>query len=92
MDLNREQLLKQLTALDFMAVDLQLYLDTHPNDWNALYRYNCIVTQADTLRSYYERLFGPLYSYRSTSDYPWRWINNPWPWDYDFNFKLAGEE
>lgn len=29
---NRNELLKQLTALDFMAVDLQLYLDTHPND------------------------------------------------------------
>ncbi|MCR4434307.1 MAG: spore coat protein CotJB [Clostridiales bacterium] len=92
MDKNRQKLLKQLSALDFMAVDLNLYLDTHPYDRDALLRYNSIVMQANALRSYYERMYGPLYSFRSTSDYPWRWINNPWPWEYEFNFKLAGEE
>ncbi|HHX17585.1 MAG TPA: spore coat protein CotJB [Clostridium sp.] len=89
---NRDELLKQLTALDFMAVDLQLYLDTHPNDREALCRYNTIVAQAAMLRSMFERIYGPLCSYRSASQYPWQWINNPWPWNYSFNFSLAGEE
>lgn len=89
---NRDELLKQLTALDFMAVDLQLYLDTHPNDRGALCKYNAIVAQAAMLRSMFERLYGPLCSFRSNSQYPWQWINNPWPWNYSFNFSLAGEE
>ncbi|TYQ14673.1 UNVERIFIED_CONTAM: spore coat protein JB [Acetivibrio alkalicellulosi] len=89
---NRQELLKQLTAIDFMAVDLQLYLDTHPNDREALMRYNTIVTQSNMLKSTYERLYGPLCSFRSCSQYPWQWINDPWPWHYSFNFSLAGEE
>lgn len=92
MDENRDLLLKQLSALDFMAVDLHLYLDTHPNDRNALVMYNNVVTQADVLRQNYERQYGPLFSYRSIGGYPWNWINNPWPWQYEFNFRLAGEE
>lgn len=92
MDRNRDELLKQLSALDFMAVDLQLYLDTHPYDREVLMRYNSVVAQADMLRRTYERMYGPLYSYRSSSCYPWQWINNPWPWSYEFNYKLAGEE
>ncbi len=92
MDMNRTELLKQLSALDFMAVDLHLYLDTHPCDREALMRYNNTVAQANMLRSMYERAYGPLYSYRSCSGYPWQWINNPWPWSTEFNFKLAGEE
>lgn len=92
MNIDRQELLKQLTALDFMAVDLQLYLNTHPNDREALFRYNSVVAQADMLRQTYERMYGPLCSYRSRSAYPWQWINDPWPWQYGFNFKLAGEE
>ena len=92
MDTNRQELLKQLTALDFMAVDLQLYLDTHPYDREALFKYNQVLRQAEVFRCNYESMYGPLTSYRSPSPYPWRWINNPWPWEYDFNFRLAGEE
>ena len=92
MDIKRETILKHLTALDFMAVDLHLYLDTHPYDREALNKYNWVNMQAGNMRSTYERLYGPLTSYRSLSAYPWQWINNPWPWSYEFNFDLAGEE
>ena len=91
-NMNRSELLLQLTALDFMAVDLHLYLDTHPHDRVALARYNCIIMQAEVLRDAYQTAYGPLYSYRSPSSYPWQWTNNDWPWNYDFNFDLAGEE
>jgi len=92
MNQNKQSLLKKLMALDFMAVDLHLYLNTHPCDREALMRYNSIVSQAQMLRQTYEGMFGPLCSFRSTSKYPWQWINNPWPWCYQFNFRLSGEE
>ena len=38
--MDRENLLKRLTMLDFMAVDMQLFLDTHPDDTNAIAKYN----------------------------------------------------
>lgn len=90
--MTRETLLKQLSALDFVAVDLQLFLDTHPNDKDALNQYNQINAQAAALRQQYESTCGPLWSFRSASQYPWQWINDPWPWQYNFNFKLAGDD
>lgn len=92
MNNQKDELLKLLTSLDFMAVDLALYLDTHPNDRAALSQYNSIITQADSVRRSYQEKYGPLYSFRSPSGYPWQWSQNPWPWDADFNFSLAGEE
>lgn len=92
MYLNKQDLLNKLMALDFAAVDLQLYLDTHPHDRNALAKYNSTVCQAQRLRQAYENMYGPLFSFRSASRYPWQWINEPWPWQYQFNFRIAGEE
>jgi len=90
--MNKEEMLKELTALDFYAVDLQLYLDTHPADREALPKYNAVVEEANTLRREYEKLYGPLNSYRSVSKSPWQWIDDPWPWQYQFNFSLTGDD
>jgi spore coat protein JB len=88
----RDELLLQLTALDFMAVDLHLYLDTHPNDKEALTKYNAIIAKADTLRNTYQQKYGPLYSFRSPSRYPWEWTDGSWPTLREFNFELPGKE
>lgn len=87
--MNRDELLKCLTALDFMAVDLALYLDTHPHDDDAINKYNETVDEADKYRLMYEANYGPLCSYRSASRNKWSWINNPWPWTEQFNFELG---
>lgn len=90
--MKKEEMLRELTALDFYAVDLHLYLNTHPDDREALNKYNAVVSRANALRSEYERMYGPLSSYRSVSKYPWQWIDDPWPWQYQFNFYLAGDD
>ena len=90
--MNHDDLLKKLMALDFVAVDLALFLNTHPDDCEALAKYNETLAEANTLRSEYEECFGPLYSFRSMSDYPWQWMEDPWPWQYSFNFKMPSEE
>jgi spore coat protein JB len=84
-------LLKQITELDFMAVDLQLYLNTHPGDCNALNQYNATVCKARMLKQKYEMMYEPLYSWISTSKYPWQWTTELWPWHERFNFKFTGE-
>lgn len=90
--MNKEEMLRELTALDFYTVDLQLYLNTHPNDREALAKYNAVAERANALRQEYEKMFGPLSSFRSTSKYPWQWIDDPWPWQYQFNFNLTGDD
>ena len=91
--MNRGELLKELSMLDFMATDIHLYLDTHPNDKEMIKKYNAIVSQADACRCKYENLYGPLCSYRSASkENQWTWIDEPWPWDEEFNVRVCEED
>lgn len=89
--MNRDEMLKSLMTLDFMAVDLALFLDTHPDNTDAIGDYDRIVRTADTLRMQYEAQYGPLCSFRSEADGKWRWIDNPWPWSHCANPEF-GEE
>jgi len=90
---NRDELLKQLTILDFMLVDLALFLNTHPQEREAIEEYNAVACEADRVRADFERLFGPLCSYRSKNPAPvWTWMDDPWPWSKEGNFNLLEGE
>jgi len=74
-------LLHQLQAIDFALVDLTLYLDTHPNDYEAIRQFNELSLKRRKLKKQYETQFGPLQQYgNSYSQYPWDWSKTPWPW------------
>lgn len=79
--MTREELLMQLMALDFAAIELQLYMNTHPRDKRGLDKYNQTVLQAAQVRAEFEREFGPLTSFRSVNEQRWKWIDDPWPWN-----------
>lgn len=90
--MNRDELLKKLSAIDFYLIDLHLYLNTHPTDKEAITQYNALVTEAKQLRSEYEQNYGMLLANNSMSRTPWQWIDNPWPWQKKFNFELSGDD
>ena len=76
---------KELAALmesGFAALDLQLYIDTHPSDAEAIAVYNECALNYEKARQEYEKAHGPLYSFISPSD-PKRftWVDSPWPWE-----------
>jgi len=83
--MNRDELLTCLMALDFVAVDLGLFLNTHPNDADAIEKYNETIAEADKYRQMYETNFGPLCQFRSASRKAWSWSANPWPWQESQN-------
>jgi spore coat protein JB len=76
----QEKMLKDLMALDFMAIDLNLYLNTHPYDGRALMIFINTVQRSNMVRDNYERMYGPITASASNS-WPWPWINSPWPWE-----------
>jgi spore coat protein JB len=77
-------------AEEFTAVELNLFLDTHPDDERALNDYNETVERLRELKAAYENQFGPLTNFGyATSEYPWRWVDEPWPWQ--INFAMKGE-
>jgi spore coat protein JB len=79
---NQQAMLLEIQRLQFAAIELNLYLDTHPDDQQALMSYNSIVPQLKQRIASYEQLCGPLFHFgMSASQQSWQWINSPWPWD-----------
>jgi len=75
------QLMEQLQAVDFVLVELTLYLDTHNDDLEAINQFNHYVKERKHLKKAFESQFGPLLQFgNSYSSYPWNWDDTPWPW------------
>ncbi|MFT8871112.1 MAG: spore coat protein CotJB [Sporolactobacillus sp.] len=73
--------LQALQAIDFTVVELNLYLDTHPDDLDALKQFNSAALKSHELRTDFEKKYGPLQGFgNSFSAFPWQWVEAPWPW------------
>ncbi|MDD2489705.1 MAG: spore coat protein CotJB [Bacilli bacterium] len=78
----RESLLNKVREYDFALVELDLFLDNHPNDQEKIQLYNQYLKQSKQARQEYEQRYGPL-SLNSDwlNTYPWGWLTPPWPWE-----------
>ena len=56
----REELLEQISALEFVIADLKLFLDTHPCNQEVLKVYREYVQQSKELREKFTAFYGPL--------------------------------
>lgn len=75
------QLLGELQAVDFVLVELTLYLDTHPDDTQALTQFAQFQRRKMTLRQQFEHAFGSMIEYGSSANgSTWTWNDAPWPW------------
>ena len=93
--MERDVMLQKLMEMDFIATDLGLYLNTHPEETEAITAYRQVIAAAETLRAKFEAAYGPLCSFRSDAqegDTSWQWKNDPWPWQLGANPSLAGKE
>lgn len=78
----REALLYQVMQYKFALIELNLYLDTHPNDTEMVRLYNQYLDIEKKMCDKYESMYGPL---TLDSEYldknNWVWKNSPWPWE-----------
>lgn len=74
--------LGELMALDFVAHELGLYLDTHSNDSEAFEMLKKILDLAQTAHEKYVKLYGPICKSDLSKAQSFTWLKNPWPWDY----------
>lgn len=73
--------LLEIQKVDFALVELNLFLDTHPADMQALQQFNQLAQLRKQLMSSFEQKYGPQMGFgNSFSRYPWQWIDTPWPW------------
>jgi spore coat protein JB len=78
----KDAMLYQVMQYKFALIELDLYLDTHPNDTNAIGLYNQYLNIEKQLSNKYESMYGPLTlesNYLAKNN--WVWKNSPWPWE-----------
>ncbi len=83
---NQAQMLIQIQQLQFAAIELNLYLDTHPYDQQVLALYNQAHQQLIKRVRDYEQVYGPLlsYGYSPAPQNYWAWAESPWPWELKY--------
>lgn len=75
------QLIKRIQIHGFGMLESGLFLDTHPDNADALARYNACRDETKQLVSTYEMKYGPLTMAGNYSTDCWQWIESPWPWE-----------
>ncbi len=78
----KEALMRRISANSFAAYETALFLDTHPNNAEALAAMRKYGEASRALKAEYEAKFGMLtvFSPMTNSD-TWSWVDSPWPWE-----------
>ena len=80
--MNQKEMMKKLQELGFMLVELNLYLDTHPDCARARELYNTYSAQQAALREEYFEKYGPTMNFGlCPAGDSFSWVNSPWPWE-----------
>lgn len=80
---NREELLEKIQEVNLICVDLNLYLDTHPDCEVARQDYvhfnKCYLNLVDE----YQKNYGPLFNFGLMSEPNMEsYTAGPWPWQH----------
>jgi len=75
----KEEMLFNIMEYSFMMHEMNLYLDTHPSNEEALSMFNEYRNKTNELVMKYERKYGPLMVSNSDNAKSFNWINE-WPW------------
>lgn len=81
---NKSHAKQHLAHCCFAVHEAVLYLDTHPNDQNAMAYYQKKQQQLIQASENYQKVVGPTRSSMvDTSSGSWRWVETPWPWEIE---------
>lgn len=77
-------LLRAIQMYDFYLYELNLYLDTHPNDRQALALFKKYTALKRSAYETYIEKYGPITATQSSGE-TFNWVNDPWPWERSAN-------
>ncbi|WP_042275524.1 spore coat protein CotJB [Faecalimicrobium dakarense] len=85
---SRRELILKVQELGFACLDMNLYLDTHPEDQKAVNTFNSLSKQFMQAKCAYESKYGPLtnFGHSINNCNTWQWVCQPWPWDREVNY------
>lgn len=77
--------LAELQALEFVVLELGLYLDTHKDDTEAFHLFKQFSAMEKAARAAYESKYGPITREASAAGDSYQWLSEPWPWNFAQN-------
>lgn len=78
----RKALFAEIGQVSFVMDELRLFLDTHPEDGEALTLFDRFRKRRAELVSAYQTKYGPMEAYMASSDGGvWNWTEDPMPWE-----------
>ena len=77
---DKATLMKRINMLSFAVDEAVLFLDTHPEDREALRFYHEMNAQRQKAVAEYTAEYGPLTAGSVKNDERWTWVDSPWPW------------
>lgn len=78
----RRKLLCEIGKVDFVLIELGLYLDTHPYDQFAMEKFKNFQKVSVQKKREYGEKFGPLdLTCPITENREWKWATQDWPWE-----------
>ena len=75
-----EQMLTKISELEFTLTDLNLYLDTHPNNQEALDMFTKLSASLKSLKYDYAQRCRALCVNDVPNTAPFQWASTKWPW------------
>ncbi len=81
----KQRLLQRVQMFDFILDELNLFLDTHPGDQNAIAYFNRYQYLKNAAANEYITQFGPLRAEDFAGGESFDWIQGPWPWEREGN-------
>ena len=72
----------ELMAIDFVADELELYLDTHADDSEAFDLYQNMLALRREARERYTARYGAITQCDQLGGESYTWLRDPWPWEF----------
>ena len=73
--------LGELMAIDFVAEELSLYLDTHQSDKEAFAMYQSVLALSKEAHERFSANCGPVMKKDMLGLKDYAWLDPPWPWE-----------
>lgn len=79
----RSRLFHDIGVIDFVIVEMNEYLDTHPTDKEAMEYLGHYVRMKNQAMREYAMKYGPLRisDADGCNHNEWKWATQPWPWE-----------
>lgn len=83
--MTENNLLQAIQMYDFYLYELNLYLDTHPRDTQALALFKKFNALRKSAGEAYNKKYGPITANDFTDGDYFSWTDDPWPWERSAN-------